>query len=200
MLKKVFKYFLRGLIYLVPLVLTIWILYESIVYANKLFLPLVDQINFYTNFDAPWLGTVFAFASIFVLLVFIGYAGSVLIATPINSLFRKLLKRAPLVKTIYSSIKDLMNTFVGNKKGFSEPVLVKVYENSTIERIGFVTSEDVKSLNIEEGKVLVYLPHSYAISGQLFVIEKKYVKKIDCSASEVMKLVVSAGITEIEKK
>ena len=45
-----------------------------------------------------------------------------------------------------------MNTFVGNKKGFSEPVLVKVYENSTIERIGFVTNEDVESLNIKKGK------------------------------------------------
>ena len=200
MIKKVFKYFLRGLIYLVPLALTIWILYESISYANKLFLPVVDEINSYTDFDAPWLGIVFAFSSIFIVLVIIGYVGSILIATPINSLFRKLLKRAPLVKTIYSSIKDLMNTFVGNKKGFSEPVLVKVYENSTIERIGFVTSEDVQDLNIEDGKVLVYLPHSYAISGQLFVVEKKHVKPIDCSASEVMKLVVSAGITEIEKK
>jgi uncharacterized membrane protein len=91
-----------------------------------------------------------------------------------------------------------MNTFVGNKKGFSEPVLVKVYENSTIERIGFITNEDVESLNIAKGKVLVYLPHSYAISGQLFVVEKKNVSPIDKSSAEIMKLIVSGGVTEID--
>ena len=92
-----------------------------------------------------------------------------------------------------------MNTFVGEKKGFTKPVLIKVYENSTIERIGFITSEDLDLLNIGNGKVLVYLPHSYAISGQLFVIEKKYVKAMDAPPAEVMKLVISGGVTEIEK-
>ena len=92
-----------------------------------------------------------------------------------------------------------MNTFVGNKKGFSEPVLVKVYENSTIERIGFVTNEDVGSLNIKKGKVLVYMPHSYAISGQLFVVEKKNITHIDKSSSDIMKLIISGGVTEIEE-
>ena len=91
-----------------------------------------------------------------------------------------------------------MNTFVGNKKGFSEPVLVKIYENSTIERIGFITNEDVESLNIEKGKILVYMPHSYAISGQLFVVEKKNVSPIDKSSAEIMKLIVSGGVTEID--
>ena len=91
-----------------------------------------------------------------------------------------------------------MNTFVGQKKGFSEPVLVKVYENSTIERIGFITNEDVESLKIKKGKVLVYMPHSYAISGQLFVVEKKYVTRIDQPASEVMKLIISGGVTDID--
>ena len=91
-----------------------------------------------------------------------------------------------------------MNTFVGNKKGFSEPVLVKIYENSTIERIGFITNENVESLNIEKGKILVYMPHSYAISGQLFVVEKKNVSPIDKSSAEIMKLIVSGGVTEID--
>ena len=145
------------------------------------------------------MSTVLAVIIICFLVIIIGYLGSILISTPINTIFKKILKKAPLVQTIYTSIKDLMQTFVGDKKGFSEPVLVKVYENSTIERIGFVTSEDIKSLNIKDGKVLVYMPHSYAISGQLFVVDKKDVKRIDCSASEVMKLVVSGGVTEIEK-
>ena len=193
------KYFLRGLLYIIPLSLTIWIFFFLVKYVGQMMTPIVNEVNKFIDLDLNWLSTVFAVIIICVLVIIIGYLGSILISTPINTIFKKLLKKAPLVQTIYTSIKDLMQTFVGDKKGFSEPVLVKVYENSTIERIGFVTSEDIKSLNIKDGKVLVYMPHSYAISGQLFVVDKKDVKRIDCSAGEVMKLFVSGGVTEIEK-
>ena len=91
-----------------------------------------------------------------------------------------------------------MGTFVGKKKGFSQPVLIKLYENSTIERIGFITNEDLSTLRIKEGKALVYLPHSYAFSGQLFVVDRRYITPIDSSSSEIMKLIISGGVTEIE--
>jgi uncharacterized membrane protein len=197
-MNRIIKYFLRGLLYVVPMSLTIWILYLSIKFINDLLNPILEKINQIIDVELAWLGVVLGVIIIFILLLLIGYIGSIIISTPINSLFKKLLKQAPLVQTIYTSIKDLMNTFVGNKKGFSEPVLVKVYENSTIERIGFVTNEEVESLNIKKGKVLVYLPHSYAISGQLFVVDKKDVTPIDKSSSEVMKLIVSGGVTEIQ--
>ena len=71
-----------------------------------------------------------------------------------------------------------MSTFVGNKKGFDQPVLIKLYENSTIERIGFITNENLNSLGIKGEKILVYLPHSYAFSGQLFVVEKSYITQL----------------------
>ena len=197
-MNRIIKYFLRGLLYVVPMSLTIWILYLSIKFINDLLNPILEKINQIIDIELAWLGVVLGVIIIFILLLLIGYIGSIIISTPINSLFKRLLKQAPLVQTIYTSIKDLMNTFVGNKKGFSEPVLVKVYENSTIERIGFVTNEEVESLNIKKGKVLVYLPHSYAISGQLFVVDKKDVTPIDKSSSEVMKLIVSGGVTEIQ--
>ncbi|SVC50123.1 uncharacterized protein METZ01_LOCUS302977 [marine metagenome] len=108
------------------------------------------------------------------------------------------MKKAPLLKTIYSSVKDLTSTFVGKKKGFNQPVLIKIYENSTIQRIGFITNEDLKTLNIKEGKVIVYLPHSYAFSGQLFVVDRSYIKPINASSSEIMKLIISGGITEVD--
>ena len=124
--------------------------------------------------------------------------GSAAISSPINSFFQNLLKRAPLLQTIYSSVKDLMSTFVGNKKGFNQPVMIKIYENSSIERIGFITNENLNSLGIKGEKILVYLPHSYAFSGQLFVVEKSYITPIDKPSSEIMKLIVSGGVTEIE--
>ena len=182
-MKKFINYFLQGLLYIVPITVTLYV----VVWAFQ-------KIDGILPFQFPGLGLIVIIS----LITIIGFLGSAVITSPINAFFQNLLKKAPLLKTIYSSVKDLMSTFVGNKKGFSEPVLVKVYENSTIERIGFITNEDVESLNIAKGKVLVYMPHSYAISGQLFVVEKKNVSPIDKSSAEIMKLIVSGGVTEID--
>lgn len=182
-MKKIINYFLQGLLYIVPITVTLYVVVWTF-----------QKIDGILPFQFPGLGLIIIIS----LITIIGFLGAAVITSPINAFFQNLLKRAPLLKTIYSSVKDLMNTFVGNKKGFSEPVLVKVYENSTIERIGFITNEDVESLNIAKGKVLVYMPHSYAISGQLFVVEKKNVSPIDKSSAEIMKLIVSGGVTEID--
>jgi uncharacterized membrane protein len=182
-MKKIINYFLQGLLYIVPITVTLYVVVWTF-----------QKIDGILPFQFPGLGLIVIIS----LITIIGFLGSAVITSPINAFFQNLLKRAPLLKTIYSSVKDLMSTFVGNKKGFSEPVLVKIYENSTIERIGFITNEDVESLNIAKGKVLVYMPHSYAISGQLFVVEKKNVSPIDKSSAEIMKLIVSGGVAEID--
>ena len=182
-MKKFINYFLQGLLYIVPISVTLYVVYW-----------VFTKIDGILPFQFPGLGLIVIIA----LITFIGFAGSTIITSPINSFFQRLLKKAPLLQTIYSSMKDLMRTFVGKKKGFNQAVLIKLYENSTIERIGFITNEDLSSLGIKEGKILVYLPHSYAFSGQLFVVEKKNITKIDKSSSEVMKLIISGGVTEIE--
>ena len=182
-MKKFINYFLQGLLYIVPISVTLYVVYW-----------VFTKIDGILPFQFPGLGLIVIIA----LITFIGFAGSAIITSPINSFFQRLLKKAPLLQTIYSSMKDLMRTFVGKKKGFNQAVLIKLYENSTIERIGFITNEDLSSLGIKGGKVLVYLPHSYAFSGQLFVVEKSYITPIDSPSSEIMKLIVSGGVTEIE--
>ena len=182
-MKKFINYFLQGLLYIVPITVTLYVVYWTF-----------QKIDGILPFQFPGLGLIIIIA----LITFIGFVGSAIITSPINAFFQRLLKRAPLLQTIYSSVKDLMSTFVGKKKGFNTPVLIKVYENSSIERIGFITNEDLSTLHIKEGKVLVYLPHSYAFSGQLFVVERSYIKPINASSAEIMKLIVSGGVTEIE--
>jgi len=182
-MKKIINYFLQGLLYIVPISVTLYVVYWTF-----------QKIDGILPFKFPGLGLIVIIA----LITFIGFAGSVIIASPINSFFQRLLRKAPLLKTIYSSMKDLMSTFVGKKKGFNQAVLIKLYENSTIERLGFITNENLSSLGIKGGKILVYLPHSYAFSGQLFVVEKSYITPIDKPSSEIMKLIVSGGVTEIE--
>jgi uncharacterized membrane protein len=182
-MKKIINYFLQGLLYIVPISVTLYVVYWTF-----------QKIDGILPFQFPGLGLIVIIA----LITFIGFAGSVIIASPINSFFQRLLRKAPLLKTIYSSMKDLMSTFVGKKKGFNQAVLIKLYENSTIERLGFITNENLSSLGIKGGKILVYLPHSYAFSGQLFVVEKSYITPINKPSSEIMKLIVSGGVTVIE--
>lgn len=184
-MKKIFNYFLQGLLYITPIAATLFVIYWTF--------TTIDNI---IPFDFPGLGIIV----IVVLITLIGYLGSTIVFSPIRSFVYKVLQKSPILKTIYTSVQDLMSTFVGKKNGFSKPVLVKLYENSTIERIGFVTNEDMNSLHFAEGKVLVYLPHSFAFSGQLFVVEKSYITPVHLPSAEIMKLIISAGVTSIEEE
>ncbi len=187
-MKKIKSYFLKGLLYIVPIAALIWVIIKCYSLLNGIignFLP--DKMQF--------LGIIF----LIILITLIGYLGNIIIASPFYSFFNQILDRAPLLKTIYSSVRDLMSTFVGKKKGFKQAVFVKIFDNSTIERIGFITNEDLESLNINEGRVLVYIPHSYNFSGNLFVVEKKNITLIDAPSSEVMKLIVSGGVAEFNE-
>jgi len=191
-MKKFINYFLQGLLYIVPITVTgavvVWVFNK----IDKIIPDLLDKLGI--DMQIPGLGLII----IITLIIIVGFLGSAVIASPINSFFQNLLKKAPLLNTVYSSVKDLMRTFVGKKKGFSQAVLIKLYENSTIERIGFITNEDLSSLGIKNGKILVYLPHSYAFSGQLFVVDRSYITPIDKSSGEIMKLIVSGGVTELD--
>ena len=110
-MKKFINYFLQGLLYIVPITVTLYVVYWTF-----------QKIDGILPFQFPGLGLII----IIVLITFIGFVGSAIIASPINAFFQRLLKRTPLLQTIYSSVKDLMSTFVGKKKGFSQPVLIKL--------------------------------------------------------------------------
>jgi uncharacterized membrane protein len=119
---------------------------------------------------------------------------------PITTFIENYIKRAPLVKIIYTSVKDLISAFVGQKKSFNKPVLVKVYENSELQRIGFVTDEHPEALSLGKDLITVYVPHSYAVSGQLFVVPRHYVTPLDAQSAEVMKYIISGGVTEVTEQ
>ncbi|MDC0249675.1 DUF502 domain-containing protein [Flavobacteriales bacterium] len=184
-MKKIVNYFLQGLLYIVPIAVTVLVVFKIFTLLDKILYPIIQ---------IPGLG----FIAIILIIITTGFIGTRVITSPINDFFQGLLAQAPLLKTIYSSVKDLMQTFVGKKNGFNQAVLIKLYENSTIERIGFITNEDLNSLGIKGGKILVYLPHSYAFSGQLFVVDRSYITPINKPSAEIMKLIVSGGVTEIE--
>jgi uncharacterized membrane protein len=114
------------------------------------------------------------------------------------SLFDKLLEKTPGVKIIYSSVKDFLEAFAGNKKKFDKPVLVCI-DAEDIWRIGFITQENCEHLGLKD-HVTVYVPHSYAISGISFILPLSKTKKLPkhINASEAMKYVISGGVTTVD--
>ncbi|MDA0713786.1 MAG: DUF502 domain-containing protein, partial [Bacteroidetes bacterium] len=108
-------------------------------------------------------------------------------------------ERIPLIKTLYTSVSDLLSAFVGDKRRFNRPVLVKLTKMADIEKLGFITSEDLSELGIDGGRIAVYLPHSYAFSGNLFIVPAENVTPLDANAAEVMKFIVSGGVAEVDK-
>ena len=104
--------------------------------------------------------------------------------------------RVPLIKLIYTSVKDLIAAFVGKKKRFTEPVLVKMEGN--VERLGFITQRDLTELGISADKIGVYIPFSYALTGNLIIVPKNFVTPVDGNSTDIMKFIISGGVTELE--
>jgi len=181
---RIAQYFLQGLLYLAPLVVTGFVFYKTFQVIDNLF-----------PFKFPGLGLLLTL----VVITFMGIIGSSILIQPILGLMDDLLSRAPLVKVIYTSIKDFLEAFMGKKKKFTEPVLVKMYENSDIMRLGYVTSRDVSHLGLDSTFVAVYFPDSYNFAGMLYIVPTRTIIPVDESTTEIMKYIITAGVTEMPK-
>ncbi|MFP4025206.1 MAG: DUF502 domain-containing protein [Thiohalospira sp.] len=186
-MKRLLRYFFQGLLYIAPLGLTIFILYKSFILLDGIFSPFLKQ---YLNIDFPGISLLM----VFLLVALLGFAGQSIIARPFKKLVNHFMEKAPLVKVIYSSIKDLLSAFVGKEKKFNQPVLVKVNLISDLEKLGFLTQEDLSNLGVEGKKVAVYFPHSYNFSGELFIVPAEHVKKVNAPPTDIMKFIVSGGV------
>ena len=187
-MKKFVNYFLQGLLYIAPLGITLVILYNLLKFVDGLLQPYFKELF---DITIPGIGVV----AIVIIVAFLGYLGKTIIARPIKATLGKMIEKTPLLKLIYSSLKDLFSGFVGEKRKFNQPVLVKVNAVSNLEKLGFLTQNDVTNLGVEGKKAAVYFPHSYNFSGELFIVPCEHITKIDGPPSEIMKFIVSGGVT-----
>ena len=179
-MKRLVSYFFQGVLYAVPIGLTIYLFVIAFQFLDSL-VPL----------EIPGLGLLI----LIVFLTIVGFVGQWFISQPFIAFFRGLMEKMPLVKVVYSSIKDLLSAFVGKEKKFTSPVLVKISADTNIERIGFVTQEDLSDLGIEN-KIAVYIPSSYGLLGDLFIVSSEHVSPIDVHSADVMKFIVSGGVSK----
>jgi len=171
------KNFLRGLVIVVPIALTIYLLYEAFVRIDRLL-----------DLKTPGAG----FAITIVAIIAIGAVASNFFVRKFLGLTETVFTRAPLVRLIYASIKDLLEAFVGDKKRFDQPVAVSITDG--VRTLGFVTQDDLGFLGLP-GSIGVYLPFSYSMAGTLVVVDRARVEALAVDSGSLMTLVVSGGVS-----
>jgi uncharacterized membrane protein len=178
-MKKLTKYFFEGLLFLVPIIATIYVLYVVFMKVDRIF-----------RFEIPGVGFI---VTIITVTAF-GFIASNFLTRRLVRNAEKTLSRLPLVKMIYTSIKDLIGAFVGEKKSFNRPVLVSLAPGNAVHVIGFVTRESLDILGLD-GKAAVYLPQSYNFAGNLIIVPKEQITPLQIESGRVMAFIVSGGIT-----
>ncbi|KGK86532.1 hypothetical protein DP73_16580 [Desulfosporosinus sp. HMP52] len=182
-MKKIIGIFLKGLLVLTPIVLTFYILYNMFIVTDGLFKGILEREGLYF----PGLGVIVTLAAIFL----VGVLASNWLTNKILNYLEKVLVKVPLLGNIYGIIKDTVNSFSSNKKGFSR--LVRVTLSEEIKLLGFVTNDE-ESAFIPKGYVAVYLMQSMQWAGNLILVPKDQVQLINVSSEEALKFIASAGL------
>ena len=176
---RIINYFLKGIVFLAPLAFTIYIC-----------------VRVFTTIDG-WLGIAIpgvGFLVTVVLITTFGFLAQSFLTRSVLNGVEGLLNRLPFVRLLYSSTKDLLNAFVGEKRRFDQPVLVTPYPGGVARVIGFVTQEALGGLGLT-GHVTVYLPFSYSFAGTLMIFPTNAVTPINADSAEVLAFIVSGGVT-----
>lgn len=190
-MKKIFSYFLQGILFIAPTAIIVYILYSLFVTIDGW---LIENINALIGYSVPGLGILFLFIS----LTILGYLGQTAIIKPVKKTAGNLFKKIPVLNLLYSSFNDLFSAFVGKEKKFNVPVKVLFNEENNLWKLGFITKENLSELGNEE-LASVYFPHSYNFSGELYLVPKSRIFEINLPPAEVMKFIVSGGITRFDK-
>lgn len=178
------KNFLRGLVIVVPIALTVYLLYQTFVWLDRLLH--IDGLEI----NVPGLGIAILFAFILV----IGALAGNFVGRRVFTLMEAVFTKAPIVRIVYAAIKDLLEAFVGNKRRFDRPVAIAVSEG--VRTFGFITRDDLSELGMP-GEVAVYVPFSYTWDGCLLVVARERVTPLSADSASVMALVVSGGVSRM---
>jgi uncharacterized membrane protein len=176
---RILRYFFSGTIFIVPLLATAYFIYISFSWLDERL-----------NLPYPGLG----FVIIFSVITLIGYLSTNYIFKTLGGWFDIGMNKIPLVKIIYSTVKDLLGAVVGDKRKFNRPVLVKINKENELHQIGFITQADLTELGLTE-MVVVYIPHSYALSGYHYFVPRENIRPLKISGPAAMKFIVSGGVS-----
>jgi uncharacterized membrane protein len=183
-MSRLLAYFLRGLVVVVPLALTVYVC-----------VAIFTKIDSWLGLPIPGAGFVLALA----LITVVGFMASSIVTRTLLGAVDRLFERLPFVRLLYSSAKDMLNAFVGEKRRFDKPVLVALSADRAVKVLAFLTSDSLVSLGVSD-HVAVYMPQSYGFAGHILVVPADRVERIDADAAEVMAFIISGGVTQVEAR
>jgi len=174
------KSFLKGLLLVVPLTVTVWV-----------FWLVFSTIDGWLGFAIPGMGLVVTLAAI----VLVGAVGSIFLVDRLVAWLESALSRVPVAKLVYFSLKDFVGAFVGEKKGFNRPVMVDLDAEGSLKVIGFATAENL-DLPGTTDYVAVYLQQSYNFAGNLVLVPRARVTPLPPGeSSRWLTFIVSGGVS-----
>jgi uncharacterized membrane protein len=186
-LKLIARYILQGLIILAPIGVTLYALYWLFDKVDNILRPYLD---------IPGLG----FAIILVFVILVGWVSSHFIMGSIINFLDNLMDRTPVIKFIYTSTKDFFEAFGGEKKKFNKPILANVFGDD-VWVMGFLTDEELHKLDMGAEMVSIYIPQAYHWAGQLYVLPREKVRKIEkFTPGEAMKYAVTGGVVDVDEE
>lgn len=198
--KKIFQYFLQGLLIMAPLAITAYTIYWIVSTVDS-WVPIFREPirDFQGNvIDYKVKNYGLGFAIVLVFVIFIGYMSSFFIQSKIFNLFDSWLEKTPGVKFIYSSVRDFFGAFAGDKKKFNKAVMANVF-STDVWIIGFLTDEEMAKFEMGAEMVAVYVPQAYNFAGQLYILPRNRVRNIDAITSgEAMKYAVTGGVVDLD--
>lgn len=197
MFKSINKNILTGLITLLPVILTLYLLYWFVL-TTETFLGDVIRGVVSEEFYRPGMGVVAGLIVAF----FVGLLMQTIIARQVLSSIEQLVKKLPLIKSIYLSIRDLLNYFSSETKKDFEQVVAITIEGSGMQLIGLVTQADMSKMPVgfnQKDSLLVYIPMSYGIGGFAVLVPRKATKALNMSMEDAMRFTLTAGVTAIPK-
>jgi uncharacterized membrane protein len=178
-MSRLLGYFLRGLVFVVPIALTLYVGWW-----------IFHAIDSWLGLPVPGVGFVLTI----LLITLVGFLASGVITRTLLGAVERVFTRLPFVRLLYSSTKDLLEAFVGEKRRFDRPVLVALVPGGSTKIVGFVTRSSLEQLGLAD-HVAVYLPQSYNFAGNVLVVPATQVEPLVAESSDVMAFVVSGGVT-----
>ncbi len=183
-MKKLVDYFIKGLLVFVPMALTIFLLIWAFTSLDEVFRALF-------RIKIPGLGLLLTLG----LVIVIGFIASNFLGKRLFALIEKIFTGLPLVKLLYSAVKDMIEAFAGEKKSFDKPVIARISPGGAAKIIGFVTQESLENFGLSD-HVAVYLPQSYNFAGNVLLFPKEAITPLSIESSKAMAFIVSGGVSK----
>lgn len=193
MLRSINKNILTGLITLLPVVVTLYLLYWFVVTTESL---LGDVIRTLVSEDLyrPGMGVVAGLMVAF----FVGLLMHSLIAQRLFSGGERIIYRLPLIKSVYLSVRDLLDYFSSEKKKEFEQVVAVKFGETGMQAVGLVTQTDMNHMPADfsqKDSLLVYFPMSYGIGGFVVLVPRSATRRLNMSMEDAMRFTLTAGVT-----